>query len=157
MGISSVTTVMAGFSKSGHLFLPQMPQSRPWVKQQHARPGISHHVPYFSFHIGAIAMNGALLARALPFSEFATVQSSVCIFEEFFAVVAELLVALFVSAINAYHLRHGLLFSFDACHAVSRVCLRASGERAYNLSEAFCAFHRANQRMEISTASAPTV
>lgn len=127
MGISSVTTVMSGFSKSGHLFLPQMAQGRPWVKQQHARPGISHHILYFSFHVGAIAMNGAFLARALPFSEFATVQSSMRIFEEFSAVVAELFVALFVSAIDAYHLGHGLLFSFYACHAVSRRVLSCFG------------------------------
>lgn len=62
-------------------------------------------------------MNGALLARAFLFSEFAIVQSFVCIFEEFFAVVAEHFVALFVPTINAHHAFHRLFFLFDACHA----------------------------------------
>ena len=62
-------------------------------------------------------MNGALLARAFLFSEFAIAQSFVCIFKEFFAVVAEHFVAFFVAAINAHHAFHRLLFLFDACHA----------------------------------------
>ena len=62
-------------------------------------------------------MNGALLARAFLFSEFAIAQSFVCIFKEFFAVVAEHSVALFVPTINAHHAFHRFLFLFDACHA----------------------------------------
>lgn len=115
--ISPATASMLEFSKAGFSFLPQMLQGCPWVKQQHARPGISHHFPYFLFHVRAIAMNGALLARAFLFSEFAIAQSSVCIFKEFFAVVAEHFVAFFVAAINAHHAFHRLLFLFDACHA----------------------------------------
>lgn len=115
--ISPATASMVGFSKAGFSFLPKMPQGCPWVKQQHARPGISHHFPYFLFHVGTIAMNGALLARAFLFSEFAIAQSFVCIFKELFAVVAEHFVALFVPTINAHHAFHRLLFLFDACHA----------------------------------------
>lgn len=62
-------------------------------------------------------MNGALFARAFLFSEFAIVQSFVCIFKEFVAVVAEHFVALFVPTINAHHAFRRFLFLFDACHA----------------------------------------
>ena len=68
-------------------------------------------------------MDGAFSAGALPLTEFATVQSHVCIFKELLAVVAELFVSLLLSAIDVYHVRHGLFLSFYACHAVRRSVL----------------------------------
>lgn len=161
--IFPATASMLEFSKAGFSFLPKMPQGCPWVKQQHARSGISHHFPYFLFHVGTIAMNRALLARAFLFSEFTIAQSFVCIFKEFFAVVAEHFVALFVPTINVHHAFHRFLFLFDACHADfgslsgnGSIKVWLYGNASGVSGRTFFDFHLTNQRSEITTEKIPT-
>lgn len=75
----------------------------PRVKQQHARAGVAHHFLYLLFHVWAIAMDGASLAGGLVFSKFAALQPLVRIGKKLLAVGAERFVALFIPAIDAYH------------------------------------------------------
>lgn len=87
------------------------------MMEEHARTRKTHHLTHSLAHIGFVAMDGAETAGALLFSKLAGRESLVAILEEGGAIVAKLRGGMMVvPAVDAHHLRDGLLFVFDAGH-----------------------------------------
>ena len=83
------------------------------VIEEHARACPTHHGPDAFFHIGPVAVDGALAAGGLVLAEAAAGKTRVGIHKQLAALGAERGVALFLAAIEADHLfYYGLLFFY---------------------------------------------
>ena len=82
------------------------------MEKNHSGTGEAHDFTHSLTHIGFIAMDGAFAASALPLAKLAMFQTTVGILKKLPASIAHVAVALFVTAIDGYHYRNGLLFTF---------------------------------------------
>ena len=83
------------------------------VIEEHARACPTHHGPDAFFHIGPVAVDGALAAGGLVLAEAAAGKTRMGIIEQFAAFGTERGMALFLAAIEADHLlNYGLLFFY---------------------------------------------
>ena len=99
-----------------NILLPQMPDSRYRMIQQHSWPCPSHDFSHPFPHLRFVTMYGTESASTFLFSEWTTWQPCMCIFQHFPALRAQSFVPLFLPAVEADHLFHGLFFLFDAGH-----------------------------------------
>ena len=94
-------------------FANQMSQGRKGMIEQHTRPCPSHDSANARLHLRPIAVDGAMLARRFVRTKAAAVQAAVGIEQEFLALRTEARMALFASAVQAYHLLdHSLFFLY---------------------------------------------
>ena len=97
-----------------NIFLPQMPDSRHRMIEQHSRSCPSHHYSHSFPHFRLIAMHGTNPTSWFPVSERTTWKPCLRILQQFPALRAQCSVPLFLPAVEANHLFYGLLFLFDA-------------------------------------------
>lgn len=94
-------------------FAKQVAKGGKGMIEQYARPSPSHDLTYALLHLRPITVDGALLARRFVRTKAAAVQTAMGIEQEFLALRAEARMALFASAVQAYHLLdHGLFFLY---------------------------------------------
>lgn len=94
-------------------FAKQVAKGGKGMKEQHTRSCPSHDLTYALLHLRPIAVDGALLAGRFVRTKAAVVQAAMGIEQEFLALRTEARMALFASAVQAYHLLdHGLFFLY---------------------------------------------
>ena len=71
--------------------------------EYHSRSGEAHGLPHPFTHDRFVAVYGTFLARTLFLTERATVETGVCIAQQFFAVGAKNGILFFFSTVEAYH------------------------------------------------------
>ena len=74
--------------------------------QQHPRSGPPHDHAYAPAHLRTVAVDRAFLASGLGVAELAPFETAESVVTEFLALGAQGHVALFLSAVEAYHLLH---------------------------------------------------
>lgn len=92
-----------------------MKQSQDRMPAEHARPGISHYLPYLFPHLGLIAVYPAVGAGCFSFPERASVETTNRIIEEVFALGAQVVRwGMLLAAIYGYHCTDGFFLSLYA-------------------------------------------
>lgn len=91
------------------------------VMPNHSRSCPSHYFTHPFFHFRTVAVNGAFSARRLPVSKPAMFQSADGILQEFGAVRAQTCVALFLLAVQSYHLLYNPLLFLYSFHRLSHI------------------------------------
>ena len=71
--------------------------------EYHSRSGEAHGLPHPFTHDRFVAVYGTFLARTLFLTERATVETGVCIAQQFFAVGAKNGILFFFPTVEAYH------------------------------------------------------
>ena len=83
--------------------------------EYHSRSGEAHGLPHPFTHDRFVAVYGTFLARTPFLTERATVETGVCIAQQFFAVGAKNGILFFFPTVEAYHQLYCFLF---ACNTV---------------------------------------
>ena len=91
------------------------------VMPNHSRSCPSHYFTHPFFHFRTVAVYGAFSARRLPVSKPAMFQSADGILQEFGAVRAQTCVALFLLAVQSYHLLYNPLLFLYSFHRLSHI------------------------------------
>lgn len=89
-----------------------MPDCHNWMEKYHSGTGEAHDFAHTLTHIGFITVYRTFAASAFLLAELAMTQTTIGIFKKLPASIAHVAVALFVTAIDGYHYRNGLLFTF---------------------------------------------
>ena len=98
-------------------FANQMANGGNGMIEYHARPSPSHDGANAFPHLRPIAVDGALLTRRFVCTKAAVLQATMGIEQEFLALRTEARMALFASAVQAYHLLdHSLFFLYASVY-----------------------------------------
>jgi len=86
------------------------------MSKHHPWAGIAHHGPDSVFHVQSIAMDDAFAATGFLLTERALQQPPPGIFQQSRAIRTQIPIALFVAAVDSYHLLHRPLFPLNPCY-----------------------------------------
>lgn len=91
--------------------------------KEHAWSGPAHHGADSLAHLGAVAMDGTLLAGGLTLAEFTAVEPRPGVLQQLATVGAKLRIPLPLPAIQPYHLLHYPLLLLNLCHDNNCICI----------------------------------